>query len=284
VEIKKPAGRSWGAVLAIVLGSSALLSACGSSDPDASAGPSAKASTPLVACADLQQPPIEFYEDNKPTGFEYDLAAKIASDDGRKLDVRQMQFNGLIPALLSKQCDVVIGGVYKTDERTAVVDFVLHSKDGQTLMVQKGNPHKITGFDSSLSGARLGMTTGYSTIPGVEAVCKKIATEGSKACSVVLFDSVTNTDLALKTGKVDAVVDSLTSIGYYAKLHGDFEEVTTAEPILSAEVGFAVRKDDAATRTLVQQGVDRLYESGWVCTEKDKWGIGGTALDPHVCS
>lgn len=270
------------AIGAMAVALASITAACGSSGGSGSTA-SASGHETVTACADLQQPPIEFYKDGQPTGYEIDLARKIASDDGSSFEVHQVQFNGLISALRSNQCDLIIGGIYDTAERQQVIDFVLHSIDGQTLMVLNGNPEHITGFNKSVAGKRLGMTTGYSTIPGIQAECKKVAQQDGKPCSIVLFDSVSDTDLALLSHKVDAVVDSVTSIGYYSKLHGQFEQVQSAGTILTAKVGFGVRKDDAAMRNLLQKGVDRLYSDGWICGEKGRWGISSTALPPNHC-
>jgi polar amino acid transport system substrate-binding protein len=281
---------SIGLVLAL-----AVAAGCGSDDGDDSApaaGEEAAAVefetvTPdtLTVCADMEFPPVEFYDEGHvATGSEIDLGREIATKLNLKHAVHQVQFNGIVPALLSKKCDVITAGLYPTPERGKVIDFVMHSQNGQSLMVRKGNPLGITGFDETVAGKKLGMISGYATIDGVKEECEKVGAGAADPCRIVLFGSAGGNVSALKADKVDGLVDSTTSVGWYSKQNPeDFEPVKGAGIFLASKVAFGIRKNEPEIKQALQDSVDELYETGWMCQNLAKWGIETTALPPHSC-
>jgi ABC-type amino acid transport substrate-binding protein len=125
--------RSWSVASRTVLAGVAVVSAlalaaCGggsSSTKSSSSGGSGlnKAGT-LTVGMNLQFKP-EMYLDasGKPAGYDVDLLNKLATDLGVKLDIQNLDFNGLIPGLQSKKFDLVSVGLTATDERKQVIDF-----------------------------------------------------------------------------------------------------------------------------------------------------------------
>jgi ABC-type amino acid transport substrate-binding protein len=101
------------------------LTACGSSSSGASAGGLGvmNAGT-LTVGMNLQFKP-EMYLDGagKPAGYDVDLLNKLATELGVKLDIQNLDFNGLIPGLQSKKFDMVSVGLTATDARKQVIDF-----------------------------------------------------------------------------------------------------------------------------------------------------------------
>ena len=238
----------------------------------------------LTACGEGTFPPVEFFtSSHKAVGSELDISKLITAPAGYSLVYHQIQFNGLIPALLAHQCDVITAGLFYKPERAKVINFAIYSQNGQSIMVRKGNSVGITGLNDSLAGKKIGMVAGYTTIPAIQAACKKVSSHGKTACSVVQFATSTDIDEALKQSKVDAVVDSATSIGYVIKQHpSDFQVVPTAL-LQPSKVGFGFRKGDTALLKLFKNGVTKLYANGGMCKILNKWSIGSTALPPHHC-
>ena len=62
-------------------------------------------------------------KDGKLIGFEVDVATKLASDLGVKLDLVPTAWDGIIPALLAGKFDVIIGGMTITTKRNLTVNF-----------------------------------------------------------------------------------------------------------------------------------------------------------------
>ncbi|MET0237231.1 MAG: ABC transporter substrate-binding protein [Kibdelosporangium sp.] len=140
----------------IAMATTMVLAACGSSSTDsggsggsggATAGNDAAASGlnqagTLTVGMNLQFKP-EMYLDaaGKPAGYDVELLNKLAAELGVKLDIQNLDFNGLIPGLQSKKFDMVSVGLTATDARKQVIDFsreyvpytsVLAVKEGDT--------------------------------------------------------------------------------------------------------------------------------------------------------
>jgi ABC-type amino acid transport substrate-binding protein len=116
-------------IAGVAVVSALTLAACGggssSSKGDSAAGDIGlnKAGT-LTVGMNLQFKP-EMYLDagGKPAGYDVDLLNKLATELGVKLDIQNLDFNGLIPGLQSKKFDLVSVGLTATDERKQVIDF-----------------------------------------------------------------------------------------------------------------------------------------------------------------
>src|SRR5664279_5546683 len=83
----------------------------------------APAQDALRVVTDATFPPMEFQKDGKRTGFDIELTEALAAAMGRKVEWIDIDFKGLIPALVSKRADLAMSAIYITDERRKVVDF-----------------------------------------------------------------------------------------------------------------------------------------------------------------
>jgi polar amino acid transport system substrate-binding protein len=69
-------------------------------------------------------PPFEYRnERNEIVGFDIDVVEAIARHLNKKLEVVDMSFDGLIPALMTGKIDLVAAGMTNTEERRKRVDF-----------------------------------------------------------------------------------------------------------------------------------------------------------------
>lgn len=56
-------------------------------------------------------------------GFEIDVARRLATDNGWQVEFVPTAWDGIIPSLLAKKYDVIIGGLTITPEREKSVRF-----------------------------------------------------------------------------------------------------------------------------------------------------------------
>lgn len=233
----------------------------------------------LIACGDGLAPPVEFFnKKHQAVGFELDIAKAIAAKSGDTIRFHQIQFAGLIPALLAKQCDLISAGMFVKPERTEVINFAIYSINGQLIMVRKGNPGKVTGMNKSLAGKKIGMVSGYATVPVIQEFCKSV----KPSCSVVQFGTSTDINQALKASKVDAIFDAATSVGYIAKLAPKEFQVVKTRLLQPAKVGYGFRKDDSRVAHF-RRSIKAMYADGSMCKILARWGQAPVALPPHRC-
>lgn len=114
----------------------------------------------LIVATDTAFVPFEFKEGDKYVGFDIDLWDAIAKEIGVTYKLQPMDFNGIIPALQTKQVDAALAGITIKPERLRAIDFSDGYYDsGLMLMVPA---------DSDIKGpedlkARLAVKTGTST-------------------------------------------------------------------------------------------------------------------------
>ena len=83
-------------------------------------------------------PPFEYVEGNKVVGFDVTIGEKIATSMGKTLQIEDMDFDSLIPALQSGTIDFIIAGMSVTEERKQNVDFsVPYYASEQVIIVRK---------------------------------------------------------------------------------------------------------------------------------------------------
>ncbi|WFB37509.1 transporter substrate-binding domain-containing protein [Kiritimatiellota bacterium B12222] len=103
-------------------------------------GPEVSGPQPLVVGMELAYPPFEMTdEQGEPTGVSVDLATALAESLGRPLEIRNMSFDGLIPALKTGSIDLIISSMTATEERAKSIDFsdpYLHTE--LALLTAKG--------------------------------------------------------------------------------------------------------------------------------------------------
>lgn len=120
-----------------------------------------KARGKLVVGTEAQYAPFEF-KDSKANfaGCDIWLAQQIADELGVSLEVMDMSFDGIIPAVKSGQVDLGIAAFTVTEERAKEIDFSdVYQQDKQLLIVKAGNENVYT-TKESLAGKQVGAQKG----------------------------------------------------------------------------------------------------------------------------
>jgi polar amino acid transport system substrate-binding protein len=88
--------------------------------------------------------PMEFYDDFKhEAGVDVELAQALGKTLGVQVELVNMGFDELLPALEAGKVDLVISAMTITPEREARADFVPYLMAGTGILVKAGNPAKI---------------------------------------------------------------------------------------------------------------------------------------------
>ncbi len=84
----------------------------------------ALAAEPLRVGMELSYPPFESIgPDGRPQGVSVEMARALAEETGRVLQIENIPFTGLIPALKSGKIDLIISSMTATPERAKAVAF-----------------------------------------------------------------------------------------------------------------------------------------------------------------
>ena len=115
----------------------------------------------LVVGTEAQYAPYEFKDlDANFAGCDMWLAQQIADAIGVELEVVDMAFDGIIPAVKSGQVDIGIAAFTKTPERAEEIDFSnLYETSAQLLIVKTGDADKYS-TKEALAGQKVGAQKG----------------------------------------------------------------------------------------------------------------------------
>ncbi|QGU96657.1 transporter substrate-binding domain-containing protein [Clostridium bovifaecis] len=206
----------------------------------------------LGTCADY--PPYEFQvmKDGKSqiVGFDIEIAKEIAKDLGVELEIKDMDFDGLIPSLKTGKVDLVISGMTPTAERKKEIDFSkIYYKAVQSVIVRDEDKAKFNTIES-LSPVKIGAQT--------SSIQEKIAKEQIKAAKVTSLGKVTELVLSLKTKKVDAIVVEYPVAKAYVEKEKDIvlSDVKVEDPDGGSAIG--IEKGNTDLVEAVDKTIDRL--------------------------
>ncbi len=157
----------------------------------------------LVLGTSADYPPYEFYAeiDGKLeiVGFDIDIAKEIAKDIGVELEIVDMQFDGLLAALVADNIDIIVAGMAATEERKESVDFsTSYYEAEQTMLVRKEDYEKFQSI-SDLEDHRIGVQ--------MATVQEGIAHEQvSNAKEIKSLGKISDLVLELNYGNIDAII------------------------------------------------------------------------------
>ena len=145
-------------------------------------------------------PPYEFYEDQKIVGIDAEIAQAIADKLGMQLEIADMEFKAIIPAVTEGKIDFGMAGMTVTEERLQSVNFSETYATGIQAVIVKEHSEITSVDDLHKEGATWKIGVQDSTTGDI--YCTDDFGEERVSKFPVGADAVE----ALKTGKVDCVI------------------------------------------------------------------------------
>lgn len=208
--------------------------------------------------------PFEFQQEGSKefAGFDMDLVRAIGKKMGVKVEIVNMGFDGLIPALNAGNIDAVAAGMSITPERAKNVEFsVPYYKSGLAVMVKKDNKD-IKGMED-LKGKRIAVQIG--TTGAMEA--HKISN-----ATVVEFNNNVEASLELKNGGADAVINDLPVVAYFlGQGKGSEFAKIVGKPVSAEDYGMAVKKGNTKLAGEINNAIAAMKKDGEYNEIYKKW-------------
>lgn len=183
--------------------------------------------------------PFEYAnEKGEPIGFDVDIAQLAAKEMGVEIEIRDMEFAGLIPALQSGKIDMIISGMTRTLTRAKTVSFT--------------QPYFETGLCALLSKKRAPNVQEVKELNAADRILAvKLGTTGDlitgklfPKAQVNRYKEETACVREVVTGRADAFFYDQLSI---SKHHKENPDTTRAllKPFTYEPFSIAIRKGDA---------------------------------------
>jgi ABC-type amino acid transport substrate-binding protein len=193
----------------------------------------------------LQFKPQMYLDANgKPAGYDVVLLKALARQMKVKLDIKNLDFNGLIPGLVAKKFDMVSVGLTATPERKKSISF--------------SRPYVPY---AQILAARTGDTT-PATLAAWNSSDKTITSlQGSTAEQLTQKTFPNATSVA--TGRADGIVVENYLLAQFNKSNGNkLKQVAFPKPLHVEYGSYAVQKGNSALASYLSRFICRQQKSG----------------------
>src|SRR5699024_8006106 len=105
-------------------------------------------------------PPYEFHKmidgEDQIVGFDIEIAKLIAEELEVQLEIVDMKFEGLLPALVTDDVDMVIAGMVADEKRAETVDFSIPYYEADQRMIVRTEDQDVYLGPEELAGEKVG--------------------------------------------------------------------------------------------------------------------------------
>ena len=214
-------------------------------------------------------PPYEYYEAEDIVGIDAEIAAAICEKLGYTIQIVDMDFDALIPAVVNGKVDMVLAGLTVTEERKQNVDFTASYATGVQVVIVKEDSEITSVDDLFAEGAnhKIGVQQGTTG----DLYCTwDIADAGLG--TVEPYKTGTDAVLALTSGKVDCVViDNEPAKNFVAANEGlkilETEYITEDYAIALAKGSELTESINAALEELIADGTVQAIIDKYIVAE-----------------
>ncbi|WP_139685553.1 transporter substrate-binding domain-containing protein [Vibrio tasmaniensis] len=198
-------------------------------------------------------------------GFEIDVAKRLAEDSGWKVEFVPTAWDGIIPSLLSKKFDVIIGGMSITEARAKSVLFTEpYSHSGVQLAANKDLAEgftQISDFDSRR--VKIAARRGAFTV--------QVARETFPKAKVLQFDDDAQAFQEVLNGNAHAVIASSPKPEHETIKNADTLFIPFEERLSKGNEAFAVRLGETDKAEFFNEWIKARTEDGWLKERYEYW-------------
>lgn len=202
----------------------------------------------LVVGTNPEFAPFEYMEGDEIKGFDIDLVNEIGKKIGKKVEIKSMNFDGLLPALQTNKIDLVIAGMTATQERKKHVNFTQNYYVSQQALITTNSEIKEL---KELEGKKIGVVLGYTG---------DVFISGKPEYQVERYNSSSASIMGLQGQKVDGVILDAEPAKQYAKQNKGLYVIKIDGG--KEEYAIAINKDNEKLLDEVEKAMEDLKKDG----------------------
>lgn len=206
-------------------------------------------------------PPYEYHTlvdgEDQIIGFDIEIAKKIAKDIGVELEIIDMKFEGLLPALVTKDIDFIVAGMVANEERKESINFSIPYYQGlQRFIIRTSDKDKLKSPED-FKGLKIGAQK--STLQ------EDIALDQFSGAEYFGISKITDLILELQNNKIDGIVIAEPVGTAYVAQNPD---LYMPELVIAKEDGISVgvNKDDPELLDKINKTLQGLIDNGEIDT------------------
>ncbi|MGN6129220.1 MAG: transporter substrate-binding domain-containing protein [Nocardioidaceae bacterium] len=193
-------------------------------------------------------------------GYEIDIAKELADSLGVKLKLVPTDGDSRLPLMQSNRVDVNISAWTATNERAQTAGFTIpYDAHGAGALFKKGA--NITSY-KDLAGKKVAVARGSTN--------DTILTHDFPTAKPVRFDAIADVISAVKTGKVDAALESSYTVAQAAKQDPGLQAISNP-PLDPQLVSMGVLPNDQVWMNYLNNFIRNLIASGEDNSLHQKW-------------
>ncbi|EMQ2875791.1 transporter substrate-binding domain-containing protein [Vibrio navarrensis] len=198
-------------------------------------------------------------------GFEIDVAKRLAADSGWKVEFVPTAWDGIIPALLAKKFDVIIGGMSVTPERSKSVLFTApYSHSGVQIAASKTLAADFTSVEKFNSRrVKIAARRGAFTV--------QVARETFPKATILQFDDDAQAFQEVINGNAHAVIASSPKPEHETIKHSDKLFLPFSERLAKGNEAFAVRLGEDDKKAFFDTWIQARMADGWLQQRYEYW-------------
>ena len=208
-------------------------------------------------------PPYEFLRGQEVVGIDVEICRAVARKLNRPFKAETVDFDSVIPAVISGKADLAAAGITVTEDRKKNVDFSIpYVKTGIVVIFKKASPFTDA---AQLKGKKIGVQSGTTSETYVLEQLKQEPERCKSPAEAVA---------ALKAGRVDFVISDIDPAKNCVKGEAD---LALSDFITSEEYAVAIRKGQPELLKAIDETIAEVKADGrlakWVAdytAEADK--------------
>ena len=193
-------------------------------------------------------PPYEFLRGQEIVGIDVEICRAVAEKLGRSFKAETVDFDSVIPAVISGKADLAAAGITVTEDRKKNVDFsVPYVKTGIVVIYRKANPFKTV---EQLKGKKIGVQAGTTS---ENFVVENLKQEPER------LRSPAEAVAGLKAGRCEFVIADIDPAKNCVKGEAD---LALSDFITSEEYAVAIRKGQPELLATINETIAELKANG----------------------
>lgn len=268
-----------------------LLIACGSSSSTSSTTSSSPATLPAGADAKLnamlpadvrasgviptalnaEYPPYEYVGSDGTTleGIDPDLMAATGKLLGVQFKMVNIPWSSVLPGVQSGRYPLAWSDATDLKSRQKVMDILDYVRQGHNFLFKASATPINTVADAA--GKAIAVNQGSDAIGYVEGLSKQLVAEGKAAITMKTFPSQDTAVLAVKSGRVDAMVASTEGNAWAASKSNGV--LVTGGPVTFTGVSGIVFPKNSPLLQPIKAALEQLRADGTYDAIMTKWGL-----------
>jgi len=215
----------------------------------------------LIVGTSADNNPLEFVKGGEIVGFDIDLINEIARHLGKTVKIKNMNFQGLIPALHSGDVELLIAGLSETEKRKESLDFsISYERSSMSILTKDGfQISSLQDLQGKILGAQMG-SAWYQYAAGLqkEFTDLKIRALGNNLLLVQ--------ELAL--GNIDALIVETCQVDKYKNINENFNSFELEDSKSFLSIVFPKR---SSLKNEVDKVISQLKDNGYIAFLEKKW-------------